>query len=94
MYAYLAVLLVVLTYGMETGFFRFSSNDSDTNVTYSTTFFSLLTSSTVFIALASIFAHPIVSTMGYPGKPEYVILLASIIGLDAFATIQIGRAHV
>lgn len=91
MYAYLAVLLVVLTYGMETGFFRFSSNDSDTNVTYSTTFFSLLTSSTVFIALASIFAHPIVSTMGYPGKPEYVILLASIIGLDAFATIPFAK---
>lgn len=93
MYAYLAVLLVVLTYGMETGFFRFSATDTDTdsNVTYSTTFFSLLASSTVFIALASIFSQPIVSSIGYPNNPEYVILLASIIGLDAFATIPFAK---
>ena len=91
MYAYLAVLIVVLTYGMETGFFRFSSDENDNNVTYSTTFFTLLTSSTLFISLATIFSQPIVATLGYPNNSEYVILLAAIIGLDAFATIPFAK---
>ena len=91
MYAYLAVLIVILTYGMETGFFRFSSSENDNNVTYSTCFLSLLTSSILFIALASIFSQPIVTTLGYPNHPEYIILLSFIIGLDAFSTIPFAR---
>ena len=91
MYAYLAVLIVVLTFGMETGFFRFSSKETDSDVTYSTVFYTLLTSSTIFIVLASVFSQPIISTLGYPNKPEYVILLAAIIGLDAFATIPFAK---
>jgi O-antigen/teichoic acid export membrane protein len=91
MYAYLAVLLVLLTYGMETGFFRFSSEDKESNVTYSTAFFSLLFSSTIFILFASLFSQSIVNVIGYPDNKEYVILLASIIGLDAFSTIPFAK---
>jgi O-antigen/teichoic acid export membrane protein len=91
MYAYLAVLIVLLTYGMETGFFRFSSQDKDTNVTYSTAFYSLLFSSSLFILLASFFSNGIVGLIGYSNHPEYVILLASIIGLDAFSTIPFAK---
>lgn len=91
MYAYLAVLIVLLTYGMETGFFRFSSQDKDTNVTYSTAFYSLLFSSSLFILLTSIFSQGIVGFIGYSDHPEYVILLASIIALDAFSTIPFAK---
>jgi O-antigen/teichoic acid export membrane protein len=91
MYAYLAVLIVLLTYGMETGFFRFSSQDKDSDVTYSTAFISLLFSSSVFILFTSLFSKSIVGFIGYPNNPEYVVLMAAIIGLDAFSTIPFAK---
>jgi len=36
--AYMALLLIILTYGMETGFFRFASKEENTRTTYSTAF--------------------------------------------------------
>ena len=50
LYAYVAFLVVMLTYGMETAFFRFSKKEETTNV-YSTTLISLLISSVIFIGL-------------------------------------------
>ena len=49
MYAYVSLLIVILTYGFETGFFRFSQSESDKNKVYSTSLISLLTTSFVFI---------------------------------------------
>lgn len=91
LYAYLAVLLVLLTYGMETGFFRFSGKDDNPNETYSTAFISLFTTSFLFIFFASFLSDAIVTKIGYPGHKEYIILLASIIGLDAFSTIPFAK---
>ncbi len=91
MYAYLAFLLVILTYGMETGFFRFASKEENTNQTYSTAFYSLLTTSALFFVAVSLFSGNIVSILGYPNNPEYVIYLGGIIAIDAFCTIPFAR---
>lgn len=91
MYAYLAFLLILLTYGMETGFFRFATKDEDSRTTYSTAFIALLSSSTLFILLVSIFSGNIVNILGYPDNPEYVIFLSIIIGLDAFTSIPFAK---
>ena len=91
LYAYLAILLVLLTYGMETGLFRFSGKDDNPDETYSTAFISLLTSSFLFIFVASLFSDSISTLMGYSGKPEYIFLLAAIIGLDAFSAIPYAK---
>ena len=48
LYAWTALLLVILTYGMETGFFRFANReDRDPNTVYRTAFLTLLASSTL-----------------------------------------------
>ena len=91
MYAYLAFLLILLTYGMETGYFRFATKEDDSNTTYSTAFYALLTSSSIFIVLVSLFSNNIVGILGYPNNPEYVVYLAIIIGLDAFSAIPFAR---
>lgn len=91
MYAYMALLLVLLTYGMETGFFRFSSKDKNSNTTYSTAFYSLLTTSSFFILLMYFLSQPIASALGYPSNPEYIFYLAAIIGLDAFSAIPFAK---
>ena len=57
MYAYVAFLIVLLTFGMETTFFRFSTQDDEhAPKTYGTALTTLLFSSTAFIAFASFFA--------------------------------------
>ena len=91
MYAYLGFLLVFLTFGLETGYFRFASKEKDTDTVYSSTFYTLLFTSTTFIVIFS-FLSPVLSTnLGYSSHPEYVYLLSIVIGLDAFCAIPFAR---
>lgn len=83
MYAYVAFLVVILTYGMETAFFRYSELENDRNSVFTTTFISLLVSSSVFVTLAIIFSQPIADMLRYPNNSEYVVWFAMIVSLDA-----------
>lgn len=92
MYAYVAFLVVLLTYGMEIAYFRYSSReDQDDTQVYGNTLISLLGSSTLFILLAIAFAEPIAEWLRYPEHIEYVIWFAIIVGLDAVSTIPLAR---
>ena len=91
MYAYIGFLLVFLTFGMETGYFRFAGKEKDDRTVYSTAFYSLLTTSTIFIVIISLFAKHIVNALGYSNNPEYLILISVIVGLDAFCAIPFAR---
>ncbi|HPH16934.1 MAG TPA: oligosaccharide flippase family protein, partial [Bacteroidales bacterium] len=51
LYSYTVFLMIFLTYGLETGFFRFSQNNEDKPNVYTTIMSSLFTSSSIFIAL-------------------------------------------
>lgn len=89
LYAYMALLLILLTYGMETGFFRFA-NDKECNnpmSVYSTTLISLATTSILFIIGVAIFLNPISSIMGYPNGQACIMMLAIIIAIDAFMSL-------
>jgi O-antigen/teichoic acid export membrane protein len=90
-YSYASFLMVVLTYGMETAFFRFSEHEKDKERVFSTGMLSLLLSSAGFIFLASAFSAPLASAMDYPGCGEYVIWFAWILGLDAMSAIPFAR---
>ena len=90
LYAYVTFLVILLTYGMETGFFRFSQN-VDKNKVYGTAFISLVTTSLLFIASVMIFARPLAAKMHYAGHPEYLIWFAWILGLDAISAISFAR---
>ena len=60
LYAWTALLLVLLTYGMETGFFRFvNREDYNAPNVYKTAFLTLLTTSTLFAVLVVLFQHPL-----------------------------------
>ena len=88
LYAYMALLLIILTYGMETGFFRFA-NDNNNNPmrVYSTTLISIATTSILFTIIVALFLNPISTLMGYPDGQECVMMLAIIIAIDAFISI-------
>ena len=87
-YAYTALLLVILTYGMETTFFRFSNKEGeDPARVYSTTLVSVGFTSLVFVALVLTFISPISSAMGYADHPSYIWVMAITVALDAFQCI-------
>ncbi len=88
LYAWTALLLVILTYGMETGFFRFANREGyDSKQVYRTAFIALLTTSTVFAVLCCVFRQPIANAMGYSGHSEFIAMLAVTVAMDAFACI-------
>ena len=87
-YAYTALLLVVLTYGMETTFFRYANkSDQDPKRVYSTTLTLVGFTSLLFIALVFIFIQPICNFMGYSEHPSYVWAMAITVAIDAFQCI-------
>jgi len=90
LYAYVAFLVVLLTYGMETAFFRFSKKEETTKV-YSTTLISLLISSVVFVGLIFLNSSAISEWLGYANHPEYIQFFALIIGMDAVASISFAK---
>ena len=87
LYAWTSLFIVILTYGMETAFFKFSQDDSIKDRVYSTVVGSLLFTSTIFIVLCSVFVQPIADWLRYPDHPEYVRWFAIIIGVDALTSI-------
>lgn len=91
LYAYVVFLLVILTYGMETGFFRYASNSKDQDKVYSTVIGSLFLSSSVFFLLVLFWSGSISSFMGYKEHPEYIKWLAAVVAIDSFTTIPFAR---
>ncbi len=91
LYAYVVFLLVILTYGMETGYFRFASNSDRKDQVFSTVLGSLFTTSLLFIAAIYIWSAPVSTALGYESHPEYIQWLAIIVGIDAFTAIPFAR---
>ena len=91
LYAYVAFLVIILTYGLETAFFRFSQTEKNNRIVYSTSLISLLFSSLLFIILMFLFSENIASSIGYANNQEYVKWFAIIIGLDAISSISFAK---
>ncbi|MBD8390172.1 lipopolysaccharide biosynthesis protein [Dysgonomonas sp. BGC7] len=86
-YAYVAVLMVLLTYGMETGFFRFmNKKEENTATVYSTSLITLGFSSALFILLCFSFITPISELIKYEHK-GHIMMMAMTVAIDAFMTI-------
>ena len=95
MYSYVAFLVVLLTYGMETAYFRFQSKaDSDHKTIFSTVLISLFSTTILFISFATFFASDIATLLKYPDNSEYVIWFAYIVGLDAISSIPMARLRI
>jgi O-antigen/teichoic acid export membrane protein len=91
MYAWVALFLVLLTYGMETAFFRFAEMESDKNRVFGTALRSLSITSFIFIVAGIIFSQPLANALGYASHPQYIRWFIIIVGLDAVAAIPFAR---
>lgn len=83
-YAYTALILVFLTFGMETTFFRFANKEGEKADTVFTTAFAIVTALTaIFLALVFGFIGPISDVLNYSGHHEYLLMMAAVVALDA-----------
>lgn len=90
LYSWTAVLLVILTYGMETGFLRFvNSHENENDTVYSTTLISLGISSITFAILIFILKQPVANMLGYATHAEFIALLGCVVAMDAFCSIPL-----
>jgi len=89
LYAWVALLVVLLTYGMETGFFRFINKKGEEKPlrVYSTTLYSIGFTSSLFFVLGLIFLQPISEFLNYQDYPIYLGMMMGVVALDAFTTI-------
>ncbi|MCX7954904.1 MAG: oligosaccharide flippase family protein [Bacteroidales bacterium] len=86
LYAYSSFLLIILTYGMETAFFRYSQK-YDLIKVYSTALTSLILTSTIFVLLFFVFFFKIASILGYNGNENLLLLLVFILYTDTISSI-------
>ena len=88
-YSITALLLIILTYGMETGFFRFANHEDWNNpgMVYSTSMTSIGVTSTIFMVLSCLFCVQLSNLAECPGHPSYIWMMAIAVGVDAYTAI-------
>ena len=88
LYAYTALILVFLTFGMETTFFRFANKEGeDAKTVFSTSLALVSALAMVFLTGVWLALTPLCTAMGYAQHPDYVLMMAAVVTLDAIQAI-------
>jgi len=91
LYAYVAFLLVFLTFGMETTYFKFVNDSSDKQKTFNQSFLILFGVNALFFVLGLLFLNSIAGWMLYEDYPEFIFLLLLIVVLDALSSLPLAK---
>ena len=87
-YAYTALILVLLTFGMETTLFRFANDERyKPDTVFSTAMATIGSLTTVFLLMIFGFIGPISQALGYEHHHEYLLMMAVVVALDALQAI-------
>ncbi len=94
MYSIIPFALVVLTMGLESGFFRFTGraeNDGEKRQLFATTWGATILAAVMFFGIVVLFNRPIASAMGYADRSSYIWITALIILLDVVAAMPFAK---
>ncbi len=91
LYFWVALLLVLTTYRMETAFFRFGRKKEDIGRAFSAASWSLLTSTVLIIVILLLFLQPLAEALRYGGRPDYVFWFILIVGADTLTAIPFAK---
>jgi len=97
LYSWTALLNVVLTFGMETTFFRFANkdhvrdNEDGGRVLYATATWGLFFPALAFMLLGGLFSQHIAAGLHFAAYASSVLMLVLIIGIDAITAIPMAR---
>ena len=89
-YSFIPFLNVIVTHGMETAYFRFGSKENEAKI-YHTSSISMIMVTAIVITCLIIWGAPIASLLQINLHPEYIKLVAWVVGLDALTTIPFSR---
>ncbi len=87
LYAWIAFVNILLTFGFETSFFRYSSEENNKEKAFNTSFWFLAATSITFLLTALVFSVPIANLIGYADHPEYIRWFAWIAFFDTIIVI-------
>jgi O-antigen/teichoic acid export membrane protein len=92
LYAYIAFLNIVFTYGMETAYFRFATKDAlQKDDIYNVSLSAIFTSSLMLSSLLIIFSQPIANALNYPHQAYLISWIAAILAIDAIVAIPFAK---
>ncbi len=93
-YSIIAFLMVILTFGMETAYFRYfreAKEAREKSATFNHSLFPVISISTVFVILLFLFLSPIAGFLKYADHPEYIAFMGAIVFIDAIAAVPFAR---
>jgi O-antigen/teichoic acid export membrane protein len=91
LYAWVAFLVVLLTFGMETSFFRFLQDKEDKEKVFVNSFLTVIGINVLFFAVLLFFNQNIADLMLYSEHNEYIILLGAIVCIDAVTALPLAK---
>ena len=91
LYALVAFLMVLLTFGMETTFFRFIQDKPDKEAVFRNTFLTVISLNVLFFLISVFFNQEIADAMLFPDHNEYITLLGAIVAVDAVSSLPLAK---
>ncbi len=94
LYAFIPFALVVLTMGLESGYFRFAGkaeNEGQKRTVFANTWGAVSLAAVVFFALVLMFNGPLAEMMRYGDTPSFIWITGAIIATDVFLAIPFAR---
>ena len=91
LYAWVAFLVVLLTFGMETAYFRFRKENTNEKEVFASGFFILTIINLFFLAAIFLFNQSIANALLFNEHPEYILLLGLIVVLDGISALPLAR---
>ncbi|HIB76119.1 MAG TPA: polysaccharide biosynthesis protein, partial [Flavobacteriales bacterium] len=91
LYALVAFLIVILTCGMETSFFKFLNDKEDKDLVFRNSFLTVIGLNGIFLLVLILFNQSIAEVMLYSNHNEYVILLGIIVCIDATSALPMAK---
>lgn len=91
LYAWVAFLIVLLTFGFETTYFRFLQQEKDKKAVFQNSFLFIIAINVCFFSIAMFFNQEIADKLLYPNHLEYIVLLLMIVCIDAISSLPLAK---
>ena len=91
LYAWVAFLIVLLTFGMETAFFKFINSKDDKDEVFRNSFLTVIGFNVIFLLILVLFSQDIADAMLYSEQSVYIVLLGIIVSIDATSALPMAK---
>lgn len=91
LYAFVAFLMVFLTFGMETSYFRFIQDEEDKEKVFRNSFLTVSVLNLLFFGWVFFYSQSIADALLFNDHPEYIVLMSAIVVIDALTSIPLAK---